>query len=114
MGDVRPSQCHDWFQFSIHHWQIRIIKVYRGYDIETLYQAIIKNTKGPGSVSSVGRLGADYYNDLGYIPYDVGVSQNSARTLEYAYDDFCIWQLAKALKRPQDEIDLFAQRANEL
>jgi predicted alpha-1,2-mannosidase len=83
----------------------------RGYDIETLYQAVIKNTKGPGPVSSVGRLGAEYYNDLGYIPYDVGISQNSARTLEYAYADFCIWQLAKALKRPQDEIDLYAHRA---
>jgi predicted alpha-1,2-mannosidase len=83
----------------------------RGYDIGTLYEAIIKNTKGSGPVPSVGRLGAQYYNDLGYIPYNVGISQNSARTLEYAYADFCIWQLAKALKRPQEEIDLYGKRA---
>jgi len=83
----------------------------RGYDIETLYQAIIKNTKGRGPVSSVGRLGAEYYNDLGYVPYDVGINENAARTLEYAYADFCIWQLAKALNKPQDEIDLYAKRA---
>jgi len=83
----------------------------RGYDIETLYQAIIKNTKGRGPVSSVGRLGAEYYNDLGYVPYNVGINENAARTLEYAYADFCIWKLAIALNKPQEEIDLYAKRA---
>ena len=87
------------------------MKGIRGYDIETLYQAIIKNTNGPGPVSSVGRLGASYYNDLGYVPYNVGINENAARTLEYAYADFCIWQLAKTLGKPQDEIDLYAKRA---
>ena len=83
----------------------------QGYDIETLYQAIIKNTNGPGPLSSVGRTGANYYNDLGYVPYNVGINENAARTLEYAYADFCIWQLAKTLKKPQAEIDLYAKRA---
>jgi putative alpha-1,2-mannosidase len=83
----------------------------RGYDIETLYQAIIKNTKGPGPEPSVGRLGAEYYNDLGYVPYNVGINENAARTLEYAYADFCIWQLAKELGKPKEEIDLYAARA---
>ncbi len=87
------------------------LKGIRGYDIETLYEAILKNTQGVGPVSSVGRLGADYYNRLGYIPYDVGINENTARTLEYAYADFCIWKLAVELKRPQEEIDLFASRA---
>src|ERR1035437_7645233 len=83
----------------------------RGYDIETLYQAIIKNTMGPGPVSSVGRLGADYYNNLGYVPYNVGINENAARTLEYAYADFCISQIAKELGKPKEEIDLYAKRA---
>jgi predicted alpha-1,2-mannosidase len=83
----------------------------RGYDVETLYQAIIKNTKGPGPVSSVGRLGADFYNRLGYVPYNVGINENAARTLEYAYADFCIWQLAKQLGKPKEEIDLYSKRA---
>jgi predicted alpha-1,2-mannosidase len=83
----------------------------RGYDIETLYEAVIKNTNGVGPVSSVGRLGADYYNKLGYVPYDVDINENAARTLEYAYADFCIWKLAKELGKPQTEIDLFAKRA---
>ena len=87
------------------------IKGIRGYNIDTLYKAIIKNTKGPGPVSSVGRTGAGYYNDMGYVPYNVGINENAARTLEYAYADFCIWQLAKALKRPQEEIDLYGKRA---
>ncbi len=87
------------------------LKGIRGYDIQTLYDAIIKNTTGPGPVESVGRLGASFYNDLGYVPYDAGINENAARTLEYAYADFCIWQLAKALGRPQEEIDLYAKRA---
>jgi predicted alpha-1,2-mannosidase len=87
------------------------LKGIRGYDIETLYKAILKNTDSVGPVSSVGRLGAEYYNNLGYVPYNVGINENAARTLEYAYADFCIWKLAKALGRPQEEIDLFAKRA---
>ncbi|MFH0842504.1 MAG: GH92 family glycosyl hydrolase [Bacteroidota bacterium] len=87
------------------------LKGIRGYDIETLYEAILKNTENEGPVSSVGREGAVYYNKLGYVPYNVGINESAARTLEYAYADFCIWQLAKELNRPQEEIDLFAKRA---
>ncbi len=87
------------------------MKGIRGYDIETLYKAILKNTDSVGPVSSVGRLGAKYYNKLGYVPYNVGINENAARTLEYAYADFCISNLAKKLNRPQEEIDLFSKRA---
>ena len=81
------------------------------YDIETLYEAILKNAEGVGPVSSVGRYGAEYYNKLGYVPYDVGIRENTARTLEYAYADYCIMELAKALNRPEEEIELFRQRS---
>jgi predicted alpha-1,2-mannosidase len=87
------------------------LKGIRGYDINTLYEAITKNADNEGPLSSVGRLGAEYYNTLGYIPYDVKVDENTARTLEYSYADFVIWRLAKELNRPQKEIDLFAKRA---
>ncbi|NSW94721.1 MAG: glycoside hydrolase family 92 protein, partial [Bacteroidales bacterium] len=87
------------------------LKGIRGYDIETLYEAILKNTDSVGPVSSVGRLGADYYNRLGYIPYDVGINENVARTLEYAYADFCISRLAEALGRPEEEVLKFRSRA---
>jgi predicted alpha-1,2-mannosidase len=83
----------------------------RGYDIETLYEAILKNTQSKGPVNSVGRFGAEYYNKLGYVPYDVEVNENAARTLEYAYADWCIAELAEALGKPQSEIKLFRQRS---
>lgn len=82
-----------------------------GYDINTLYEAILKNTEHEGPVSSVGRKGVKYYNELGYVPYNVDVNENTARTLEYAYDDFTIYQLAKSLKRPKAEIEKFARRS---
>lgn len=63
------------------------------------------------TVSSSGRLGHEYYNRLGYIPYDVDINENVARTLEYAYDDWSLYQLAKALGRPETEQSLFAGRA---
>ena len=80
-------------------------------EINTLYEAILKNSQNEGPMSSVGRFGVDYYNKLGYIPYNVGKKENTARTLEYAFADYNIWKLAKALNRPQTEIDTFAKRA---
>ena len=89
------------------------LKGIKGYDIETLYEAMLKNTESVHpEINSVGRYGVEHYNKLGYIPYNVGVNENTARTLEYAYNDFCVMKLAQALKRPQKEIDLFAKRAN--
>jgi predicted alpha-1,2-mannosidase len=88
------------------------IKGIRGYDIETLYDAMLKNTKGSmKDVNSTGRYGASYYNKLGYVPYDVEINENAARTLEYAYADYCISQVAKALNKPEEEQELFAKRA---
>jgi predicted alpha-1,2-mannosidase len=87
------------------------LKGIRGYDIHTLYEAILKNSENEGPLSSVGRRGVNYYNSLGYIPYDVGVRENTARTLEYAFADFAISKLATELKRPVAEIDTFAKRS---
>lgn len=83
----------------------------RDYDIDLLYEAILKNTENEGPISSVGRFGAKYYNSLGYIPYNVGVNENAARTLEYAFADWAIAELATELKRPKDEIDRFKKRS---
>jgi predicted alpha-1,2-mannosidase len=81
-------------------------------DTETLWEGIVKGTENVHpEVSSTGRLGHEYYNKLGYVPYDVDIKENAARTLEYAYDDWTIYQLAKALNRPQEEQDLYAKRA---
>jgi len=82
-----------------------------GYDIELLYEAMEKNTLGHGPVHSVGRYGAEYYNSMGYVPYDVGIAENAARTLEYAYADFCLWKLGESLGKPERETSLYRQRA---
>jgi predicted alpha-1,2-mannosidase len=62
-------------------------------------------------VHSVGRYGVDYYNKLGYIPYNVGINENVARTLEYAFADFCVYKLGKALGKPEKELAIFAKRS---
>lgn len=81
-------------------------------DVETLYEGLVYGTNHVHpQVASTGRLGHAYYNELGYVPYDVKINENAARTLEYAYNDWCIYQLAKALDRPKKEIKLYAERA---
>lgn len=81
-------------------------------DLETLYKGLIHGTENVHpTVSSTGRLGHEYYNKLGYVPYDVKINENAARTLEYAYNDWCIWKIAKELGRPKKELELYARRA---
>ncbi|SDF97021.1 MULTISPECIES: GH92 family glycosyl hydrolase [unclassified Duganella] len=87
------------------------IKGLRGYDIDTLWQALKHGANNEGPMDAVGRKGVSYYNELGYVPYDVKINENAARTLEYAYDDFAIWQLGKALGKPESEIGIYKQRA---
>jgi predicted alpha-1,2-mannosidase len=72
---------------------------------------MVKNTEGHGPVNSVGRYGAQYYNELGYVPYDVGINENAARTLEYAYADYCLWKLSEAIGKPKEEQEFHRQRA---
>lgn len=84
----------------------------RGYDVETLWQAVVHGSKAVHpEVNSSGRLGYEYYNKLGYVPYDVKINESVARTLEYAYDDWCIYQLGKALGKPAKELKPFLKRA---
>jgi predicted alpha-1,2-mannosidase len=86
------------------------IKGMRGYDIETLYEALKHgaNNEGP---NATGRRGVEFYNTMGYIPYDVKINENVARTLEYAYDDYAIYELGKALNRPAAEIEVYKKRS---
>lgn len=87
------------------------LKGLRGYDIETLYQALIHGANNEGPISAVGRYGVKYYNELGYVPYDVKIDENAARTLEYAYDDYAIYELGKALGKPKNEIEVYRKRS---
>ena len=80
-------------------------------DTETLWNGIVNGTENVHPyVKSTGRLGHEYYNTLGYVPCNVGINENAARTLEYAYDDWAVYQLAKALGRPEKEQKKYAAR----
>lgn len=87
------------------------IKGLRGYDTETLWEALVNGANNEGPMTAVGRAGAPYYNELGYVPYDVGVNESAARTLEYAYDDFAIYQFGKAIGKPKKEIEIYKERS---
>lgn len=83
-----------------------------GYDKEILWEALKHGTNNAyPKHSSTGRFGHEYYNKLGYIPADVKVDQNVARSLEYAYNDWCIYEFGKALGKPASETAIYAQRA---
>ena len=86
----------------------------RGFDIDTLYQAALKNTRVEAGrpAKSVGREGLHFYNQLGYVPYDVGIHENAARTLEYAFADFNLARLATALGKTEDAKRFTAQAQN--
>ena len=93
----------------------------RGFDVETLYEAMVKNAttsegrpkdKRGRTVGAVGREGVEYYNRLGYVPYDVGINENAARTLEYATADFSLSRLAAALGKTEDAKKYAAQAQN--
>lgn len=87
------------------------IKGLRGYDIQTLWEALKHGANNEGPIEAVGRDGVKYYNELGYVPFDVKKNENAAKTLEYAYDDFTIYQLGKALGKPASEIEIYKKRA---
>ncbi len=82
-------------------------------DLQVLYDCIVYGTEHVHpEISSTGRLGHEYYNTIGYVPANVGIHESVARTLEYAYDDWCILQIAKKLNRPQEELDKWEARSN--
>lgn len=63
------------------------------------------------SIRSTGREGHEYYNRLGYVPSDVGIKESAARTLEYAYNDWCILQVLRKTKADPKFIQLFSKRS---
>ncbi len=87
------------------------IKGIRGYDVETLWEALKHDANNHMPRTSSGRVAYDQYNELGYVPNNTGIGQNVARTLEYAYDDWTIYTLGKALGKPDSETDIYKKRA---
>ncbi|HNX87771.1 MAG TPA: GH92 family glycosyl hydrolase [Paludibacteraceae bacterium] len=81
-------------------------------DINTLWEGVMKNAfNAHPTIGSVGRAGAKEYGELGYVPNDIGIKESAARTLEYAYADYCIYKLARELNKDPKTIETFAKRS---
>ena len=87
------------------------IKGLQGYDIELLWEALKHGANDQLKGTASGRVAFEAYNRLGYVPNNIGVGQNVARTLEYAYNDWCIYTLGKKLGKPDSEIEIYKQRS---
>ncbi len=88
------------------------MKGYRDFDVQFLYNAMRRKaleTPADPRLKHSARSGLEYYMKLGYTPVDK-VTESVPNTLELAYDDWCIAQLAKALGKNQD-YELFMKRA---
>jgi predicted alpha-1,2-mannosidase len=85
--------------------------IVQGDQAREMFEGLLKTANDYLPKTASGRLGYEYYNKLGYVPYDVGIKENAARTLEYAYNDWCIWQAGKKLGYPDSVIGIYQQRA---
>jgi predicted alpha-1,2-mannosidase len=84
----------------------------RGYDVETAYQAALKNELGwEGRIEGAGKMDVKQFVDRGYVPYENsrffgthpgGSSFSVSHTLEYCFSAYAVAQWAKALGRTED------------
>ena len=99
------------------------VKGIRGFDVEKAYRFMRKNAfEQPATneeyVNGMGRRALDSYLKYGYIPLEDSVKEafhqqeQTSRTLEYAYDDFCVAQLAQALGNNDDYQQLMHRSEN--
>ncbi len=78
------------------------VKGITNFDAARAVSAMVHDANHEGPIEAVGRNGAQYYNSLGYLPYasargETSFREASAKTLEFAYDDFCAARLAHAI-----------------
>jgi len=74
----------------------------QGFDLAAAYEGLRKHATRPGNPDAgYGRRGIEEYLRLGYAPADK-VEQAAAETVDAAYGDFCIAQVAKALGKTND------------
>ena len=98
------------------------VKNFRGYDVMKAYEAVYKNAMTPPDYDTVmrwadreitklyeGRGGLTWYKEKGFVPADKA-NESVSRTLEFAYDDFCVAQIAKGLGK-NDDYDYFMKRS---
>jgi predicted alpha-1,2-mannosidase len=82
----------------------------KGFDLATAYEGLKKHATQPGDPDKgYGRRGIEEYLKLGYCSVD-HVDQAAAETVDAAYGDFCIAQMARALGRNEDA-EMFLKRS---
>ena len=102
MPDARSGDCNGRTQGGSNAEVViadAFMKGVKGIDYNFALQAMLKDAEAdPGADHEKhGRGGLKEYTDLGYIPY--GIDRAGNRTIEYAYDDYCIALVAKGLGR---------------
>ena len=101
------------------------VKGIRGFDLNKAYAATYKNSMTPPDGDAHNRWidrapwtafeargGSTWYKSLGYVPQD-RTDESVSRTLEFAYDDFCAAQIAKAVGK-LDDYEMLMQRSRKL
>lgn len=78
------------------------VKGITNFDVNKVLESMIVS-------ANVKKRGINYYTELGYVPTNKS-SQSVSKTLEYAYDDWCIAQMAKAIGN-EKVYDEFSKRA---
>ena len=102
MPDARSGDCNGRTQGGSNAEVViadAFAKGVKGIDYNLALQAMLKDAEvDPGADHEKhGRGGIKEYTSLGYIPY--GIDRAGNRTIEYAYDDYCIALVAKGLGR---------------
>ncbi len=98
------------------------VKGFRGFDLKKAYAAMYKNAMTPPDGDATNRWidrapwtsyeargGLTWYKSLGYVPQDK-TDESVSRTLEFAYNDFCVAQMAKAVGK-MDDYQLLMKRS---
>jgi predicted alpha-1,2-mannosidase len=87
------------------------VKGIKGFDMAAAYEGLKKHATQAGNPDAgYGRRGIEEYLKLGYDPADK-VKESAAETVDAAYGDFCIAQVAKALGK-MDDYAMFMKRAD--
>ena len=86
------------------------IKGLKNYDAEELWKAVTRGANDQLRGTASGRVGFEQYNTLGYVPNNV-ITNNAARTLEYAYNDWAIYKFGQALNKPESELAQYKKHA---
>ena len=80
-----------------------MVKGVKGFDYERAYEAMKTTAMNPNYDC------LPEYRALGYVPFDKE-AESVSKTLEYAYDDYCIAQAARVLGK-EDDYRYFLNRA---